>query len=338
MTTLSATDAWAVGGYNNNMVNTNLTLIEHWNGASWAVTPSPNVTFSGQSNDSLSAVGAISSNDIWAVGSFGYPNGFGQALAEHWNGAQWSVVNTPPVSSTVPVGNGFASVAGVASNDVWAVGSYRTSNASQPLIEHWDGTQWSIVANPNVVTGSLSSVVALASNNVWAVGFMQRQALVEHWDGSTWSVIPTPHVPADSYAFDSVAAVSANDIWAVGTEINNRLPDPQLIEQWNGTQWSVVNASTQSGLVPLSVTSVPGTQEVWSAGYYDVGKYTLTQWYTQGSWQIVPSVSVDSGAAPNDELNGISAVSSTNVWAVGGVTYPDGTYQAVIEHFAPRYG
>ena len=40
------------------------------------------------------------------------------------------------------------------------------------LVEHWDGTTWSVVNSPNVTTdgNQLGGVVALATGNVWAVG------------------------------------------------------------------------------------------------------------------------------------------------------------------------
>jgi hypothetical protein len=45
-------------------------------------------------------------------------------------------------------GNFFNGVSGVASNDVWAVGT--GSSSTTPLVEHWNGTQWSIVSTPSL--------------------------------------------------------------------------------------------------------------------------------------------------------------------------------------------
>jgi hypothetical protein len=38
----------------------------------------------------------------------------------------------------------------MSTSDVWAVGDYYCSNGypSRTLIEHWDGTQWSVVPSP----------------------------------------------------------------------------------------------------------------------------------------------------------------------------------------------
>ena len=57
----------------------------------WSVVPSPN----GSSTSNLSAVAAVSANDIWAVGSSGNQMSGAQTLIEHWNGLSWSVVTSP---------------------------------------------------------------------------------------------------------------------------------------------------------------------------------------------------------------------------------------------------
>ena len=43
---------------------------------------------------------------------------------------------------------------------------------SQTLIEHWNGTTWSVVASPNVGTqlNGLNGVTAVSTSDIWAVG------------------------------------------------------------------------------------------------------------------------------------------------------------------------
>ena len=78
-------DAWAVGGsmFTN---GTQITLIEHWDGAKFVIVPSPNPTGT-TGNSRLNAIVALASNDIWAggeaiIGSNILP------LIEHWDGVQ----------------------------------------------------------------------------------------------------------------------------------------------------------------------------------------------------------------------------------------------------------
>ena len=70
----------------------------------------------------LSGVGFVAPTDGWVVGArtSSAPDDGGLAtLSEHWNGSAWSVV---PSVDTLFNDDTLAAVAGVASNDVWAVG------------------------------------------------------------------------------------------------------------------------------------------------------------------------------------------------------------------------
>jgi hypothetical protein len=100
VTALAPNDAWAVGFFVEaaNQDRPQKTLIEHWDGTSWKVVPSPNVggantqTISNQ----LRGVIAVSANDVWA---FGDTDAFGPSkiinLVLHWNGTAWAIVPSP---------------------------------------------------------------------------------------------------------------------------------------------------------------------------------------------------------------------------------------------------
>jgi hypothetical protein len=63
---ISSHDAWAVGFYSD-LNGAPLILTEHWNGAAWSIVPAGNP---GYSYNTLRAVVAISSNSVWAAGTF----------------------------------------------------------------------------------------------------------------------------------------------------------------------------------------------------------------------------------------------------------------------------
>src|SRR5689334_7239646 len=125
ITTVSATDAWAVGEYNPGVpptVTGRRTLIEHFDGNTWTLTPSPNPSWSGMDLATLEDTDAATATDVWAVG---YSEDFGSlrlnTLAEHWDGTRWSIVPSPnPAGKSQP--NQLFGVAVVSSDDVWAVG------------------------------------------------------------------------------------------------------------------------------------------------------------------------------------------------------------------------
>ena len=80
VTSLGPKDAWAVGHQDSQ------TLIVHWDGTEWSVSPSPNVEVGLDAEQNfLYAVGAVSVTDVWAVGSFWVSDQWSRrSLAQHF--------------------------------------------------------------------------------------------------------------------------------------------------------------------------------------------------------------------------------------------------------------
>jgi photosystem II stability/assembly factor-like uncharacterized protein len=92
-----------------------------------------------------------------------------QGVLQHWDGSSW----TPAPS--LPDGGEFFSVAGIATNDVWAVGAGGAAF-------HYDGSTWS--SQPTGTTDLLACVWADAPDDVWAVG---ANGVILRWDGTAWT-------------------------------------------------------------------------------------------------------------------------------------------------------
>jgi hypothetical protein len=279
---------WAVGHFRNSG-GPFQTLIEHWNGSQWKVIPSPNVL---ASDNSLRGVAAVSANNIWAVGwYFNTNSGTLQTLIEHYNGSAWSLFFTmnPPGGN-----NELHSVTAVSANNVWAVGTTTdpSTEHSQTLIEHWNGTDWRAVSSPNpgTVINQLTGVAAVSANDIWAVGFSSGSigglvaTLTEHWNGSQWKVVASPNPSPLGNHLMAVAAVSANDVWAVGDRVTSNGVNRTLIEHWNGTKWRVVfspNKGTNNNTL-RGVARLPQTDELWAVGFFNTGTRdkTLTEFFS----------------------------------------------------------
>jgi hypothetical protein len=68
ISTISASDIWAVGEYNPGVPPTETgrrTLTQHWDGSTWKVVASPNPSWTGLDLATLEDVAAISANDVW---------------------------------------------------------------------------------------------------------------------------------------------------------------------------------------------------------------------------------------------------------------------------------
>ncbi len=230
----------------------------------------------------------------------------------------WQVVASPNSDESINVLAAVASIPGT--KDLWAVGYNRAlPPAPSALIEHWDGTQWTLYPAPPGNDDILLGVTALSRKNAWAVGKSQGatsyQTLIQHWNGTSWSTVSSPNVGSES-ELRGVVAVSGSSIWAVGNSDHG-----PLIEHWNGSAWTVSLDLDWGGGGLNAVGRVPGTKELWAVG--GVNGTTLNEHYVRGSWNLV--------SAPPGAINSVAAVSATDVWAAGvSVATPRRT---LIEHW-----
>jgi hypothetical protein len=190
-------------------------LTVHWDGSELTEVMTPGFgTYSNQINDAV----AFAGDDIWAVGRFrtlGMPGSDYHGAIYHWGGSAWDYVPNPTETSFQATE--FNTVAGVATDDVWAAGS----NGAQPLFAHWDGSSWSVVPGP-ATTGTIQEMVAIASDDVWAVDSPAQVPLIGkfyHWDGVSWSIVSPQSIPGATNVsrHAGLAAVGPCDVWAVGS-------------------------------------------------------------------------------------------------------------------------
>jgi hypothetical protein len=232
--------------------------------------------------------------------------------------ADWEVVASPNAGRQA---NSLSSVAAVTDNDVWAVGwafnqslfAYRT------LIEHWNGTRWSLVRSPNATNGYnlVNGVAVVAANDVWAVGQAANgstySTLVEHWNGVAWSIVPSPNVASNSNVLEAISVVSANDIWAVGYSQDTNFNNFTLTLHWNGATWSIVSSPSVNDDILFGVDAI-ASNDVWAVGRSQEEARTLTLHWNGSAWSVVPS---PNDSSEDNVLFGVAAVTSNDVWAVG---------------------
>jgi hypothetical protein len=242
--------------------------------------------------------------------------------------SDWNVVPGPAApDSTYTYG-----VDAISETDVWAVGYYySTSGIYQTQTIHWNGTAWTIVPSPNVVSAEnrLYAVAALSATDVWAVGYYfvysagQYRTLILHWDGDAWSVVPSPNIGGIHTFLNDVDAISSDDVWAVGYYGDAFNTPGTLTLHWDGDAWSVVpSPSVGSEYNSLTGVSAASRNDVWAVGWNFINsiKKTLILHWDGNSWSVVPSPNVGEGW---NELLGVIALASNDVWAVG---QHDGSY------------
>lgn len=273
----SSADVWAVGTYFNPTDNRSETLIDHFDGVSWSVVPSPNL---GTGFSELRAVSASTAGNAWAVGQYFDPSSNEeQNLAEHWNGRKWLLVPGINLGHTF---NAFTAVAAFGPANVYAVDDANNltdgSNNFTPQIEHFDGV-WNLQPTPEMgFKGSpLNALAPITKTDIWALGDWfdgtKFQTLAENWDGSVWTIVPSPNHRGPGGSDDytellGAAGTAPADVIGVGAYFNGTFQTYTMV--WNGTKWKTLaspNVGTGTNILEAAAGAV-NTANFWAVGYH----------------------------------------------------------------------
>jgi hypothetical protein len=245
VTTAAPTKAWTTG-YFLDPAHSPRGLIEAWDGHAWGVVDHPHTGAA----DWLYSVFAVGPSDVWAVGNSRDEDGVFHTLIEHFDGVKWSIVPSPDPGSN---GNLLYGVTARGADDVWAVGQrVDDDNPDEALIEHFDGTAWSVVgseprgdsmvlligvsgspgASPRAVGESASNVTGQARRTV------AQRDLQGDWDFETSANAGT--AVDDNYLYSLTSTPDATN-WAVGTFLD-QITDNNftLIERLTPAGWVAV--------------------------------------------------------------------------------------------------
>jgi hypothetical protein len=140
---------WAVGNGNSCGCGPGDSLIEQWNGHTWAQVPTP--TFGGGIN--LFAVASLASGRSWAVGLSGGGDGPTSGVILRWTGRVWGRVQTPNLGGG---DSGLFGLAATSRSNAWAVGwesaGGNVSGTQEIVILHWNGSAWTSLTKASSAT------------------------------------------------------------------------------------------------------------------------------------------------------------------------------------------
>lgn len=276
-------------------------------------TPDPHSRFPG--NNDLFAISASSTDDIWAVGQ----------TAIHSNGTTWTGFSAPDMAGLGT--SALTGVADLAPDNVWAVGyinQYVEGHLPSAIVEHFNGTNWSIFSSPKFAetdTSYLWSVAAISSTDIWAGGELFEDPydlpLLEHFNGKKWT---QSSPPITDCIVQGISADAANDVWAIGVTLGGGT----CTLHYNGTAWQYVSSPVACcGYNSLQGVVALAPDNVWASGWYapqvdqTSPRLTLIEHWNGTSWAIVSSPNVGSITQVSNSLYGITAVSANDVWAFG---------------------
>jgi hypothetical protein len=296
-------------------------------GQAWTIVKSPN---RGTGANVLYKVSATSSADVWAVGYSRTATGT-RTLAEHFDGASWSIVPTPSKGSSF-----FFGLSALTPTDAWAVGG-ETSGSGQRknLVEHWDGSTWTIVASPTTkaTNSNLNGVVALAANNAYAVGY-NGQAVLLHWDGVQWSKLNAPRPAMSTFsALNAVSADPQNDVWLFGDFQAGAAESPMIARSTGGGFGLMANPALGGSYGILGASAPLSSTDVWTVGQFGPTSgpgQTLAEHWNGSAWSVATTPNPGAG---DDEFAAVAAVGTNDVWATGYTKTDGSTWRTLIEQW-----
>jgi hypothetical protein len=217
--------------------------------------PSPDET---ELTVQLEAFSAADCDDVWAVGSKLAPDAAGNVgrhlLAMRWDGRTWRDMEAPWPSEragraeTDPYGEQFYDVVALASDDVWMIGDWWSTDPGGGMrwpgvAMRWNGTGFDVFELPLVSPESEQwplALGAISSDDVWVVGDgagTNEPLYTWHWDGAEWRHVPGP-TPGVDRALEWTLPLSSADVWAGGWYHDADGTWHSLLVQWDGERWT----------------------------------------------------------------------------------------------------
>lgn len=132
----------------------------------------------------------------------------------------------------------------------------------------------------------------------------------------TWQVDSSPNPAGSTFSqLNATFAASHAEAWAVGQTRVAASGDgfETLIEEWNGSTWSVVpGAPASASASSLNGVSGTGPSDIWAVGQNNSTGF-IEHW-NGTAWSHVASPASE---PPDGQLNAVSADSPADAWAAG---------------------
>jgi hypothetical protein len=138
----------------------------------------------------------------------------------------------------------------------WCVAVGQTFNGNTALVEHWDGTSWTITAAPNpgiaaLLSVSCTSPSSCVADGFVAVSFLVYKELVMAWDGNTWVIVPNPTAAGLGPSLNSTSCVSVSWCVAVGS-VYGPSGTETLVESLTGPEPEPPTTTTSAASDPVA--------------------------------------------------------------------------------------
>ena len=203
-------------------------------GASWSSTPSLNTGRIDMSSGGTTTAGIVAGG----YDGEGYPSGY-TGLTETWDGSSWT--ETADMNSG-RTSHGFGTqtslIAGAGNR---GVSSPPTAPGYQNLVESWNGSAWTEVAEYNNNRSARGTAGQSGTAGIVFGGIIPAGGVgdyTESWNGSSWTEVSDLNASRYNLATNAGTQTSA---LGVGGQYPSPPTDGTLVESWNGSSWTEVS-------------------------------------------------------------------------------------------------
>ena len=279
-------------------------IIEHWDGTSWQLMPTPN------QYGSLHGISCPWPNFCFAVGS---TSGTLPGKIERWDGTSWSIEPSPtdPTGSLEDVScSGVLACTAVGSVGTGSTGS--TGPNTRTLAERWDGTGWHVQSTPNPTGSERNALMDVScpvrrtctavgeslTSDPGSPGILTGLPFIERWFGrvNAWGqqAVPQPE-GAESVGVGGVSCPNGRVCMAVGA--SGPQPDSNSVmaaRRIGLGNWSIFPLTTLPGPGSgLSTVDCPVAGFCQATGNW--GNGLIAERFDSTSWQVegIPTNGLD---------------------------------------------
>lgn len=318
---LSKTSCVAAGSYTT--AGGTFSLVETWNGTSWATQATPNPTEVAETK-----LKGISCKAITACIAVGYSvkeagkESTKVAVVMRGNSGVWSLQSMPK-----PAGAVAYELTGVdcpSTTLCFAVGAYEESGgAKRAMVAKWNGTEWTLQAITNGIETTQSVLLDVSCNDIKSCiavgGYRTGGAQMTYgvwFDGSVWTKVGTPNPGGSANSIlQSVNCSYRSFCVAVGDWLNAGVWQPMIQHSAGVLSWSLDSPANPPGSSSTILEGVACRVTCITSGWYTEGgkNKTLAEVMSMPTWtqREVPNPTIQ------NTISGISCSFAVTCVAVG---------------------
>ena len=319
----SAQDCVAVGSFIDH-AHVRVPFAVHWNGQRWQL--GRVVVPPGDRQLTISAVSCQPARACFAVGGFVTAIGRPATLVERWRRSRWSVQRSANYMTDIDAE--LNDVSCVSDTSCTAVGSTVNVDPGAPLVEHWDGSTWTIqklpayaIANSfNAISCDTSAVCAAVGSSTHKSARLEGSAAIA--SNGHWSIERVSPGRAFDSSLSGVSCASTTECMAVGYyQLGVNSDSIPFAALWRGAAWVALGiplpvGATSATLQRLSCSS---TETCIAMGSYTGGGSSesepLVEAWNGSAWSVQEAAVPPGASTPS--LNGVACLAGNTCMAVG---------------------